>query len=705
MTALCFTDSETRSLADVTKVGAYPYARHPTTEGIVWGWAFDDDPGSVWSPDWCWQGSSQKPDPMLQHAIDGGYFVAWNAFFDRWIWNAVMVPKYGWPPTRPEQWLCAQAMAEANNLPSKLDKAAECLGTHHKKDPKGKKLIELLSHGTRETWQREWETPELMGHFRSYCVSDVLSMRDVWQHIRPLTADEWAEYHASEAINDRGVAVDDEFAAAAARYAEAESAEINEGLAETTSDPDMTITAHLRKAKWLFEELWPDEELQEIVRRPERVKGKPRYSCDRSTRDAVLELIMQPEHSELFHVEHSERVIRFLELVEAGNSAAVRKYSAIASQAYQGRVRGGYCFNGAGQTGRFSDRGVQRHNMVRTPVKKGEPDRAIDAMEMILDGADPDELRTEFELPVSRLLSRLIRPTFVAAEGKTLVWADWDQIEARCLPWLSASPGGEAKLDLFRSGQDVYKYAASPIFGLPPQQIDDNQRQVGKVSELALGFGGAVGAFAAMGRGYGVVVPEGEARRIVDTWRANNSWCVSFWHELWEAAIGAWKNPGVWHHAGRVRYLFHPDLMKGTLICMLPDERWLVYPQFKHEKYLYDILDDEGEPTGRTEVRWRTSFVKGFSNGHGRIEIWYGTLAENITQAIAASFLRRALRQIEAEQPCIVLHTHDEIVAECDERDRARVGRMLEHHMTKLPQWAEGLPLTVSVEHGPYYSK
>ena len=712
MSEIAFIDSETRSLADLPATGAYKYAKHPSTDASVWGFVFDDEPGDIWSPSWAWGNANgtrkdaETPERLLDHVADGGIVVAWNAFFDRHIWNEVMVKKYGWPVLPIEQVLCAQAQAEANNLPGKLEKACECLGTPYRKDPKGRQLIQQLAvNGDRSTWNSEvFETPEKMGHFRSYCLKDCLATRDVWQYTRPLTASEWDEYHASERINDRGVMVDVPFATAAQSYALAETLDINGELLDLTGDPKLTVTNHVRKAKWLHDELWPSEELQELTKRPQKEAGKDRFSGDRATRDAVLEMIMLPEYSELFEDEHLDEIVEFIELIEAGNSAAVRKFTAIVNQEVDARVHGGYSFNGAGQTGRFSSRGIQVHNLIRSPVEKGNPDRAIDAIEDIMNGEDPEFLVDEYGFPVSRLLARLIRPTFIAPEGKTLVWADWDQIEARVLPWLSESQGGDDKLDIFRSGKDVYKYAAQPIFHLSaPEDADDHQRQVGKVAELALGFGGAVGAFSAMGRGYGVIVPPEEARSIVTTWRANNSWCVNFWHELWDAAMAAFNYPGEWYRAGRVRYLYHPNLMRGTLICELPDGRWIVYPQFEHERVQYECKKTTARHTkGEWVDEWRTSFVKGFGGGYGRVDLWYGTLAENITQATAASFLRLALLDLD---DCCILHLHDEIVLEVDDKEVAKATARLNKIMSYIPDWATGLPLTASIEHGYFYTK
>jgi len=697
--SIAFADSETRSPIDVTQVGAYKYAAHPETEALVWSWAIDDGEPRIWSPDWAWSGNCHDLSELYLHIRDGGYFVAWNAYFDRWIWNRVMVEKYAAPYLPLEQVLCAQAQAEANNLPGKLEKAAECLQVDHKKDPQGARLIKLLSVGCRADWEPEHGIAERMGRFRRYCASDVLAMRDIWQCTRPLMQNEWREYHASERVNDRGVMVDVDFAEAARDYAQAEAADINGQLATVTDDPRMTLSHHARKAAWLYEQLWPSEELQEVCTKPPKEKDGPtRKSCDRPTREAVLELLSQPGYADLFHVEHRDRIIEFLELIEAGNSSAVRKFDAICRMEVGGRVYGQYSFNGAGQTGRFSSRGIQIHNLIRAPLVKGEPDAALDAMELILGGEAPDKLEGRYGLPLSRLLARLIRPTFIAKDGHTLIWADYDQIEGRTLPWLAGTPGAELKLDLYRKGIDTYKVAAAEIFGVDYTQIgdDSSERQIGKVAELALGFGGAVGAFSAMGRGYGVHVRESDAKRIVELWRAANQWVVEFWDVLWQAAIGAYKSPGVWHSAGRVRYIYQPQIMHGTLICQLPSGRWLVYPQFRHER-----IEEEDE-RGRLVTRVVTTFVRSFGSGHGRIPLWYGMLAENITQATAADLLRNALVSVD---DIAVLHTHDEIVCEVRTGTKKAGSNQLRAAMTEIPDWAAGLPATVSVDSGPYYTK
>ena len=195
-----------------------------------------------------------------------------------------------------------------------------------------------------------------------------------------------------------------------------------------------------------------------------------------------------------------------------------------------------------------------------------------------------------------------------------------------------------------------------------------------------------------MARNYGMTFSPDEAKRLVRTWRNKNHWAETFWDQLWDAARTAFKNPGARVPAGRIEYVYQPGLMGGTLVCILPDGRLLTYPQFKREPY----VDEHGNQ------KIRTSFVKGFGSGYGRVDIWRGTFAENVTQATAASFLRRALAEL---RDIVVLHTHDEIITEVPEALALETAdRVLSVMQRGLP-WSDGLPLTASVESGPFYTK
>ncbi len=238
--------------------------------------------------------------------------------------------------------------------------------------------------------------------------------------------------------------------------------------------------------------------------------------------------------------------------------------------------------------------------------------------------------------PIGKSLGMLIRPSFVAAEGKVLVWGDWSSIEARAMPWLAASPGGERKLDIFRRGDadpslpGVYLITAGEMLNKDPLEVTKAERQShGKVPELSLQFGGAEGALMKMGVTYRVYIDPVTAKWMVGAWREKNQWAVDFWGKfqtsrngeveratgLWGAVNMALRNPGTAYPAGRVAYVFDPSYMDGTLFCALPCGRLLTYPDCKlRTRSLKD--KDTGEVTEKTAIWYR--------KGYGWSALWHG---------------------------------------------------------------------------------
>ena len=272
----------------------------------------------------------------------------------------------------------------------------------------------------------------------------------------------------------------------------------------------------------------------------------------------------------------------------------------------------------------------------------------------------------------------MLRPALIPAPGKHFVVADWSAIEGRVNPWLAGSAFGEAKLDVFRRKLDPYKVNAAATYSVAYEAVTGEQRQVGKVQELALGFGGSVGAFSAMGRAYGVHFEEAQARRIVDAWRRANPWSVPFWQQLEEAYTRAMRNKGHEFSAGRVTYMF--DGLH--LWYALPSGRVLCYP--------YARLESDGVTYAKAS--WKPAAD---ATEWPRARLWKGLACENITQATANDILRHALRQLDD----VVLHVHDEIVIETDQPTD------LERIMSTPPAWAEGLPLAAEVQTMTRYGK
>lgn len=321
--------------------------------------------------------------------------------------------------------------------------------------------------------------------------------------------------------------------------------------------------------------------------------------------------------------------------------------------------------------------------------------------------------------PVGKSLGMLIRPTFIAAPGKTLVWGDWSAIEARVLPWLAASPGAERVLDIFRQNDldpslpDIYEITAGELLGIPAADVDKLQRQShGKVPTLSLGFGGALGALQKMAITYKTYFDEETGAALVANWRARNAWAPDFWGKfhvdrhgnvdqasgLWGAVNMALRNPGTAYPAGRVAYVFDESYMGGTLFCALPCGRLLTYPDCKLRTRT--VKDKEtGEESEKTAIWYR--------KGYGWSALWHGKCAENITQAVAGSILRETLVAVDkydAFMP-VVGHVHDEVVTEVGEMDALFAAGVLKEVMEAKPEWRATLPLTAEVTEWNYYTK
>lgn len=327
--------------------------------------------------------------------------------------------------------------------------------------------------------------------------------------------------------------------------------------------------------------------------------------------------------------------------------------------------------------------------------------------------------------PVGKSLGMLIRPAFIAAPKKTLVWGDWSAIEARVLPWLAASPGAEKVLDVFRTNDadpslpDIYELTAGELLGKPATEVTKQERQShGKVPVLSLGFGGGLGALQKMAVNYKVYFDDAAGTSLVESWRARNQWAPDFWGKffvdrqtgeverasgLWGAVNMALRDPGVAYSAGRVAYVFDESYMNGTLFCALPCGRLLTYPDCRIRTR--EVKDaDTGEVTEKTAIWYR--------KGYGWSALWHGKCAENITQAVAGSILRETLVELDRldqdEVMPIVGHTHDEVVLEVDDTPHAIAAakEMLEDNMGYWrPAWRETLPLTAEVTEAPFYTK
>ncbi len=632
-------DFETRSRVDLGSKGVYNYAQDMSTEVLCMSYAFDDGDVQTWT-------SGPLPD------FTGHTIYAHNAAFERLIFWYVLQQNY---PL--ESFYCTATQARANCAPGGLEDVGRFASASMKKDHRGSQLIRLLSIPQADGKFRE--DVDLLAEMIRYCEQDVRAMREISKAMRPLSAEELADYHVNERINDRGVLVDVPLAKAAMRYAHDELVEIEQRVAELT-DGEITSVRSPKMREWVLARV--GDEAKKLMWVGEK------YSIDKTVRANLLAM-ENPD-------EIPPAVAEVIQCADDLWASSVAKFSRMADLADDEdcRVRGAFVFAGGAATGRASSYGLQVHNFTRKCAK--EPDAVRTSM------VRGHNIVPAYGKRVTDVLRGMLRPALIPAKGKHFVVADWSAIEGRVNPWLASSPAGEAKLDVFRAKLDPYKVNAAATYSVAYEEVTGEQRQVGKVQELALGFAGGVGAFAAMGRAYGVQIGEAQARRIVDAWRRANPWSVPFWSALEEAYTRAMRNKGHEFTAGRVAYLYDGQ----HLWYALPSGRVLCYP--------YARLESDGVTYAKAS--WKPAAD---AKEWPRARLWKGLACENITQATANDILRNALRQLDD----VVLHVHDEIVVETDKPEV--VDAALERIMCSPPAWANGLPLGVEINTMTRYSK
>ena len=626
-------DFETRSECDLKTAGVYNYARHPTTEVLCMSYAIDDGPVQTWRPG--------QLLPVLTTQIR-----AHNAAFERLIFWHVLKHKI---PL--EQFYCTATQARANCAPGSLEDMARFAGSDMRKDHRGNYLVRKLCIPPFS------DDVRLMQELVEYCEQDVRTMRAASKAMRELTDDELADYHTNERINDRGVMVDVPLCQAAVRFAADELQEIERIVREVTNG-EITSVRSPKMRQWVQDRVGPAA--LKLMERDDK------YSIDKTARANLLAM----DDPEEVPPDVAD-VIQCADDLWASSVAKFKRLFDLAGEDH--RVRGAFVFAGGSATGRASSYGAQVHNFTRVCAE--DPDAVRHAM------VRGHKIVPKFGKRVTDVLKGMLRPAMVPARGHQFVVADWSSIEARVTPWLSNN--GEEKLELFRAGQDVYKFNASKTFGCAIEDVTKDQRQVGKVQELACGFAGGIGAFAAMGRVYGINMPEDEARRMVNAWRIANKWSVPFWNDIELAYTRALSRQGEIFEAGKIKYLFRGQ----HLWYALPSGRVLCYP--------YARFEDDGSIT-YAKASWKPAAD---AKEWPRARLWRGLACENVTQAVANDLLRYSLKHLNN----VVLHVHDEIVVESDEPEIAREAMV--RVMTTPPDWAVGLPLAVEANIMGRYGK
>jgi DNA polymerase len=627
-------DFETRSRCDLRARGVYNYAQHGTTDVLCMSYAFDDEDVQTWVP------GQPFPERVYMYT---GQIRAHNAAFERLIFWYVLQINFDL-----EQFYCTAAQARCNAAPGSLEDVGRFYGLNVRKDHRGNQLIRALSIPQKDG--KFQEDAALLAEMIAYCEQDVRTMRAFSTVIRDMTPEELADYHVNERINDRGIKIDVDLANAAEQYKHIVKYELNTTVRALT-DGEVPYATSAKVANWLIRNL--DDDAGKIL----LSSGKLSFAKD--TRAKLMDLI--EEAPELF----GSTALAVIETVNDASASSVAKFERMANLAdpEDHRARGAFVFAGGAATGRFASFGIQLHNLPR--ASRGADHDAV--------RADLIEGYNDFNEPVNQILKSMLRGALVGS----FAIADWSSIEARVNPWL-AGPAGADVLELFKSGKDLYKVTAARMFSVAEADVTKDQRQIGKVAVLALGFGGGPGAFMAMGKAYGLTLDDSVVELIVRQWRRTNPWAPAFWSALERAYRMALRHKGEVVHVTNSPLSYYYDGLH--LWCALPSGRVLCYPLAR--------MEDDGE-VSYAKAAWK---MAASADEWPRAKLWPGLACENVVQATAACLLRDALRRIDAIPDMVVVaHVHDEIVVEAVDKGEA-LGALLDV-MSSPPAWAKGLPL------------
>lgn len=551
------------------------------------------------------------------------------------------------------------AQAYAMALPGSLQQAALALGISNQKDAAGSRIMMQLARTKYDgsLWVYD-DNPKKFEILFAYCKQDVEVERELDNRMLHLSEKEQQMWLLDQKINQRGVHVDVTSINKAILMVELEKTRLDRSMLHVTQGAVGKCTEVQLLVQWI------------------RSRG---VEIDGIAKADILDALA----GELPREVRNALALR----KEAAKSSTAKLISMRERASGDSRVRGTLQFHGAA-TGRWSGRGIQVQNFPRPrpTITKSH----IEDMFAHLD--DRDYIDIQYG-PVLDAVADCLRGMISAAPGHELVAMDFSAIEARVLAWLA---GEEKVLDVFRGHGKIYEHAAAEIYQKPIDAITKDERQIGKVAVLALGYGGGVGAFQAMARGYGVKVEDERADEIKVAWREGHRNIVRYWYELEQAAMDA-VELGVVTKAGAGKRAVTFKKAGSFLWCRLPSGRVLCYP--------YPRVGLRATPWGEQKKALHFWAVNAFTNKWEETATYGGSLAENVTQAVAACLLRESIVACEENNLPIVFHAHDEIVVEvpADRAERAEVE--VEHLMSRVPAWATGLPLAAEGWRGVRYRK
>lgn len=651
-------DIETYSSVDIGECGVYKYVESKDFDVLLFAYCIDDGEPVVIDL------TKQRLPLNIQSMLYSSNVIkyAHNAVFER-----LGLSRYCGRPIPIEQWRCSMIEASKYGLPPSLAQLSSVLlqDEDKKKMSVGKSLIRLFCVPQKPTKANGMKTriypqdaPDKWELFKEYNRMDVVAEKEVTRILKSYRKAlihkhqvEWdsddVNWYVDQQINDRGLRVDIDLVNKVLQGGEQHAKKLNEEVEEIC--PGMNVNSVLQ--------------LKNFIEEHDQIK---------------IEALRKEDLNNLLKLDLSKESRRLLEIRKELSKTSVKKYVAFArSTCADERIHGAFQYYGANRTGRWAGRLIQPQNFPRNAfddideARQLVKDRQFDSLEMLYGS-------------LNEVFSTLIRTAVIPKEDHCFVIADYSAIEARVIAWLSNE---KWRQEVFADGGDIYCASASQMFKVPVVKHGKNGhlRQKGKIAELALGYGGGIGAMRAMG-GDKMGLSDDEMEEIVAKWRNSSPNIVKLWKECQSAAESAIKHqrPGVILHG-----IFYMYKGKGAnLYARLPSGRMLTYANARvvDNKILYDGVD-------QTKKTWST------------LDTWGGKLVENLVQAIARDCLAIAMKRLSDEGYQIVMHIHDEVVVEVlKESAQADLKRVCEI-MGQPIEWAKGLILTAEGFISDYYRK
>ena len=653
-------DLETYSDVDLNKCGVYKYAQSPAFEILLFGVSVNGGEVQVYD---LAQGEAVPMDIIKALTDDSVLKWAFNASFER-VCLSVWLRRY-YPEQfksysihedtvgdylDPSSWRCSMVWSAYMGLPLSLAGVGAVLGLSEQKLKEGKDLIRYFCIPCKATKSNGGRTRNLPEHdiekwelFKSYNKRDVEVEMSIQERLKkyPVPDFVWEEYHLDQEINDRGIALDMTLVRNAIAFDEKSKAVLSEKMQELTNLDNPNSVQQMKQ--WLSD------------------NGLEMNSLGKKEVAAVLKTAPEPLRT-------------VLSLRQQLAKSSVKKYQAMENAVcMDGRARGMFMFYGANRTGRFAGRIIQLQNLPQNHMPDLEQARDLvrsgnyDAMELLYDDI-PDTL------------SQLIRTAFVPRNGMKFIVSDFSAIEARVLSCLARE---KWRSEVFANNGDIYCASASAMFGVPVEKhgVNGHLRQKGKIAELALGYGGSVGALKAMGA-LDMGLSEEELQPLVDMWRSSNPNIVKLWWEV-DRCVKECVKKKVPTETHGIRFF----CQSGMLFIRLPSGRQLSYvkPRMGENRFGGESVTYEG--VGGTK-KWE------------RIESYGPKFVENIVQAISRDILMYAMRTLSH---CFICgHVHDELIIECS-RD-VSLNAICEQ-MGRTPPWMPGLLLRADGYECEFYKK